>query len=152
MAPCPNRRRPLPLGWAYTRYGSIPVIISDQLASVGLPFQCLVPWDAFTVTLPEKLYLANISAALDGVVHSFTADQLSRARRVLYALRRDVLWFLNNSRVSENMLIDAARLQTPESNHWEALPCPFPNRWHAGEVPIVYFPTKNYNPPAPPRS
>ena len=36
--------------------GALPVLVSDQIWSVGLPFQCLVPWRRFAVSIAEASF------------------------------------------------------------------------------------------------
>ena len=35
--------------------GTLPVFVSDELWSVGLPFQCLVPWRRFAFSVAEEV-------------------------------------------------------------------------------------------------
>ena len=39
-------------------YGAIPIFISDELAQHGVPFPCYVPYELFSLWLPERQLLA----------------------------------------------------------------------------------------------
>ena len=89
--------------------GSLSVLVSDQLWSVGLPFSCLVPWRKMAFTLRERPFQtleggAATLRALDGL----STPVLARMQRVANRHRRDLIWNHNESRVAENLLITAA--------------------------------------------
>jgi hypothetical protein len=98
---------------------------------MGLPFQCVVPWRLLSLELPEAIArhslaaaMRNLSARVGGAMltrpaavveggsaqHRFSVED--RMRRVLLHFRRDLLWTARNSRVAENVLLDAARWRT----------------------------------------
>ena len=91
--------------------GSIPVIISEHAFKMGMPFQCLVPYDLFTIQLDEQ----NISQDAAGALHRLFSlwpregEAEKRARSVLRHFRRDLLWRAKGSRVADNLLLEAAR-------------------------------------------
>lgn len=89
--------------------GAIPVIISDHVWRVGMPFQCLVPFELFTLTIDEARIATDAAGALrnlSGRMHPYAE---SRARVLMRHFRRDLLWRVRGSRVAENVLLDAAR-------------------------------------------
>ena len=146
FALCPRGDVPTtPRPFDAARYGAIPVLISDHINRVGLPFQCWVPWRLLSLVLPERdakggfaEALRNLSARVtgpaaalartgaeggggggedgteragDGNAHRASTVE-ERMRRVLLHFRRDLLWSAKESRVAENVLLDAVRWRT----------------------------------------
>ena len=100
--------------------GTLPVLVSDELWSVGLPFQCLVPWRRFAISVAERAFHSE-AGALDTFTRMSELQPalLARMQRAANLHRRDVLWNVNGSRVAENVLLTAA-LRLPAGN----VPCP----------------------------
>ena len=89
--------------------GALPVLVSDQIWSVGLPFQCLVPWRRFAVSIAEASFVT--AAGAEGALRRLAqlpAAALARLQRSANRHRRDVVWNMNGSRVAENVLLTAA--------------------------------------------
>ena len=89
--------------------GTLPVLVSDELWSVGLPFQCLVPWRRFAISVAEQAFHSE-AGALETFqrLSELQPSLLGRMQRAAHHHRRDVLWNVNNSRVAENVLLTAA--------------------------------------------
>jgi len=89
--------------------GTLPVLVSDELWSVGLPFQCLVPWRRFTISVAEQAFHSE-AGALETFrrLSALQPSLLGRMQRAAHHHRRDVLWNVNGSRVAENVLLSAA--------------------------------------------
>ena len=89
--------------------GALPVLVSDQIWSVGLPFQCLVPWRRLAFSVAEAAFETEGGAL--GALRRLSELQpslLQRMQRLANHHRRDVLWNMNGSRVAENLLVTAA--------------------------------------------
>jgi len=130
------------------QYGAIPVIVSDLIFQVGLPFQCLVPYQLFTVEIPEAEWLVDAAAALTRVDARVSTGQRARMRRLMHHFRRDLLWSVNGSRVAENLLLTAAAHKLRHG--LTAADCPFGDR--SQSIPDPPFPPPATAPPtaAPP--
>lgn len=90
------------------RYGAIPLIVSDHIWRVGLPFQCWVPWSLMAVQVSERVFLKDPSGALR-MATSLPARAEARMRQLISHFGRDVLWRHPESRVAENILLAAQR-------------------------------------------
>ena len=91
--------------------GTLNVLVSDQLWSVGLPFGCLVPWRRMVFTVREAPFNSSEGAMRElEAIDALTPQVLARMQRVSNKHRRDVIWNVNGSRVAENLLITAAAL------------------------------------------
>ena len=89
--------------------GTLNVLVSDQLWSVGLPFGCLVPWRRMVFTVREAPFNSSEGAMRElEAIDALTPQVLARMQRVSNKHRRDVIWNVNGSRVAENLLITAA--------------------------------------------
>ena len=89
--------------------GTLPVLVSDELWSVGLPFQCLVPWRRLAFTVSEEAFHSERGAlATLTRLSELQPALLARMQRVANQHRRDLLWNVNGSRVAENILLTAA--------------------------------------------
>ena len=89
------------------RYGAIPILLSDSLPRVGLPFQCLVPWRLLTLQVAERAFLADADAALANATSAVPPLAEVRMRKLIAHFSRDVLWRHPQSRVAENVLLTA---------------------------------------------
>ena len=123
-------------GWALEREASpAPVagLRSRRLAKpsilvqVGLPFQCFVPWELMSFTLPEDEFYHNAAAALQKIVAQVTPAAERRMRELLAHFARDLLWRTDARRVSENILLEAVRARTRPPASGDAC-CPVRDR------------------------
>ena len=90
---------------------ALPIIVSDQLFRVGLPFPCFVPYRRFLVEVPERQIHADAPRALLDVLNQTRQPRRRRMRETLSAMARDLLWDFPGSRVVDNVLLEAARLR-----------------------------------------
>jgi len=91
------------------RYGAIPLLVSDHVWRVGMPFQCWVPWRQMTQSIGEDAFMRNAGGALHNVTASLTPAAEERMRELIAHFRRDVLWRHPRSRVADNLLMAAHR-------------------------------------------
>ena len=119
------------------RFGAIPVLVSDNLWNVGMPFQCWVPHDMFMVTLNETQLAQDAAGTLLRLASTLSPEIEQRMRKLIDHFRRDLLWKDPDSRVAENVLIEAQRWRAgssgstgPESGASSLSPdcCPFGDR------------------------
>ena len=92
------------------RFGAIPVIVSDHLWRIGIPFQCLVPWRLMTISIAESVFATGAAAALRAIADDTLPAAERRMRELIAHFGRDVLWRHPASRVAENALLEAARV------------------------------------------
>lgn len=104
----PIGARPLPLCPLTRRYGAIPLIVSDHIYRVGLPFQCWVPWRLMVIHLKEADFLRNVTQALRRATELAPAAE-ARMRQLIGHFGKDLLWRHPRSRVAENVLLAARR-------------------------------------------
>lgn len=96
--------------------GAIPIFIADDIWKYALPFQCLVPWQLFSISVAEAAVQKNATDALVRATESLDPagpDGLARQafmRTLMNHFKRDVLWRTSGSRVAENVLIEAKRM------------------------------------------
>ena len=103
-------------------------ILVPILVQVGLPFQCFVPWELMSFTLPENEILSsNFAEALRDILAKLTPASERRMRELLAHFARDLLWRTDARRVSENILLEALRARTRPPASGEAC-CPFRDR------------------------
>lgn len=86
--------------------GSIPVILSDELRQVALPFQHVVPWSKFAFFVPEHLPRSDLESWFS-VLLLTPHEEIDRRRRIMAHYAPDVLWRAEGSRVTENILLTA---------------------------------------------
>lgn len=91
------------------QYCNIPLLLSDQQFEVGTPFQCLVPYQLFTVAVAERAFLRDGTDALRSATGGLSRHAINRMRALIAHYRRDLLWDLPGNRVAENILLDASR-------------------------------------------
>ena len=95
---------------------------------MAAPFQCLVPYDLFSIQLRELDVLRAPAEMLRHVERSIDSAARRRMRLFLLHFRRDLLCdYPNGSRVAENVLLTAARSHVPQSATGEAC-CALPDR------------------------
>ena len=92
------------------RYGSIPLLVSDNIWRTGLPFQCWVPWALIVAQISEASFQRDAAAALRNAMRLPHAAE-ARMRELIAHFGRDVLWRHPQSRVAENVLLAARRWQ-----------------------------------------
>lgn len=103
--------------------GAIPVLISDHVWSMGMPFQCLVPYQLLTVSVQESEIARAPAATLRKVAANTAGAMEERMRRLLRHFRRDLLWRAPDSRVAENVLLEAARAAATLQPDGRSAPC-----------------------------
>ena len=91
------------------RYGAIPIVVSDHVWRMGMPFQCWVPWREITRSINETDLMHDLGSALHNVTTSLSPVAEERMRELIAHFRRDVLWRHPTSRVAENVLMAAHR-------------------------------------------
>lgn len=91
------------------RAGSIPVFVSDHIWRVGLPFQCFVPYELMTLSISERDIQQDAALALRNLSHGISPTMERRMRHLIRHYRRDLLWRAPDSRVMENILLEADR-------------------------------------------
>jgi hypothetical protein len=91
------------------RYGAIPIVVSDHVWRMGMPFQCWVPWREITRSIDETDLMRDLGSALYNVTASLSPVAEERMRELIAHFRRDVLWRHPTSRVAENVLMAAHR-------------------------------------------
>ena len=104
------------------RCGAIPLMVSDNIARMGLPFQCLVPWPLLMVQVPEAAFLRDASQALKAAVRDLPPKAETRMRHLVLHFGKDLLWRHPQSRVAENFLITARRWRKRENPLTECCP------------------------------
>ena len=92
------------------RFGAIPVIVSDHLWRIGIPFQCLVPWRLMTFSIAETVFATGAAGALREIADGVLPANERRMRELISHFGRDVLWRHPASRVAENALLEAVRV------------------------------------------
>lgn len=133
-------------------FGPIPVLIADAAFHVAVPFQCMVPYAHLSAQLAEAPFACDPGRALAHVLRAWPRARRVRARALLRHFSRDLLWHHPDSRVGENVLIEAARLRDGP----DALPCAFPDRLLRGgegletPTPAVRAWARAQYPPQPP--
>lgn len=85
------------------KVGAVPVAISDQL-EMTLPFPDVVPWDSMLVRIKEKRMKKPDAAEFLAANLKNPATMESR-RRASTLASRDLLWEVNGSRVTTNVLL-----------------------------------------------
>ena len=84
--------------------GAIPVILSDHLFETGLPFMSTVPWHAMVFWIPERSINGH---AVHELILNATEESIESRRLYVLKHRDDVLWNSPDTRIVENILIDA---------------------------------------------
>jgi len=108
-------------------FGAIPVIISDDIYKYAMPFQCLVPYNSFSLQVPEAACNTNCGIALSNAVNISQAAK-DRKRELLKHFQRDLLWDIPGSRVAENILLDMAQWRVSQGASHLNLTCPLGNK------------------------
>jgi len=91
------------------RFGAIPLIVSDHVWRVGMPFQCWVPWSLMSLSIPEAAFMRDAAEAMHRATERLSPAAEERMRQLIRHFRRDVLWRHPTSRVAENVLLAAVR-------------------------------------------
>lgn len=105
-------------------FGAIPIFIADKLFESGIPFQCLVPWRMFSLQVTEAKIMCDAAATLHDTMSAVSQDKRAVMRTLMHHFRRDVLWRATNSRVAENILLEAVRGRAG-GNLLNNMTCPF---------------------------
>jgi hypothetical protein len=98
-------------------FGAIPIFISDEAFSTSNPFQCFVPYNHISVTLPEAECAEDCGTALKSATSRFDAGTLHRTRQLIRHFRKDLLWKAKGSRVMENLLLTALQMRNPHGTN-----------------------------------
>ncbi|KAK9834813.1 hypothetical protein WJX81_000717 [Elliptochloris bilobata] len=85
-------------------YGVIPIIVSNDLWAIGLPFPGRVPWQDLVFMLPEAFTAADLR-----IIAVAPRDMKDRKRKAIRAHLQDVSWTAPGSRVADNVVSEAAR-------------------------------------------
>ncbi|KAH0479500.1 MAG: hypothetical protein KVP17_000830 [Porospora cf. gigantea B] len=92
------------------------VIIGRATVQEGLPFHCLIPWDSISYVFPDQQILTE-QTALEKVlqrINEESNEEFERRFRLYQQHVPDFVWEVENSRVAENILIEAARRTPPD--------------------------------------
>ncbi|KAH0481171.1 MAG: uncharacterized protein KVP18_001746 [Porospora cf. gigantea A] len=98
------------------RLGAMLVIIGRATVQEGLPFHCLIPWDSIAYIFPNQEILKD-GTALEMVlqrINEESNEEFERRLRLYQLHVPDFVWEVENSRVAENILIEAARRTPPD--------------------------------------
>lgn len=88
--------------------GSIPIILSKYLLRDGLPFVDKVPYYRFCYFVDEQQEINKIYADLVKIMTETSMDEyLDKYLNLIY-YSKDILWRRENSRVVENLIVNAA--------------------------------------------
>lgn len=90
-------------------FGAIPIFIGDKLFESGIPFQCWVPWKLFSLQVSEANVMCDAASTLNDAMLAVSQDERAVMRTLMHHFRRDILWRATNSRVAENILLEAVR-------------------------------------------
>ena len=82
----------------------IPIIVSDALWAIGLPFPGKVPWQDLVFVLSEAFSEDDLRVILAAPQH-----MKDRKRKAIRAHLQDVSWTTPGSRVADNIVSEAAR-------------------------------------------
>lgn len=91
--------------------GAIPVALSDDLEET-LPFPDRVPWPELLVRLRERDIASGsekAATALWAALDAANSTELRTRRALIWRHAKDLIWELNHSRVTSNVLLHAAR-------------------------------------------
>ena len=85
--------------------GTVPVIVSDEIWAVGLPFPTIVPWQGMALRVSE--HETEVWKSFNQELNAIPDDTLENVRRLLAEHRDDLLWTSKCSRVVDNILLTA---------------------------------------------
>jgi hypothetical protein len=88
------------------RYGLIPVIISDNILAMGLPFTSRVPWHEFSFFVKEVRDPKDMVEPLVEIART-SSTVLGRMQERMTYYFRDTVWNTEASRAFENSLLEA---------------------------------------------
>lgn len=86
--------------------GSIPVHVGTVQELGWLPFQSVVPWEKFIVTIPEDEFMADPFKTLKARLIEMPATELQKRRKLMRHHVKDVDWGVYHSRTFENFLAE----------------------------------------------
>ena len=75
-----------------------PLLPSRLSRQVATPFQCFVPYELFTLPIPERDWMADPVNALQATAGQLAPWQRWRMRELIAHFRRDLLWNVEGSR------------------------------------------------------
>ena len=84
--------------------GMIPVVVSDYMFEVGLPFPSTVPWHSMVFWIPER-FLSGSS--IQKLILDAPEREIVRRLTLIQKHRDDLLWHSPSSRVVNSILIEA---------------------------------------------
>mmetsp|Transcript_6412 Transcript_6412/g.18574 ORF Transcript_6412/g.18574 Transcript_6412/m.18574 type:complete len:643 (+) Transcript_6412:178-2106(+) len=92
-------------------HGTIPIVISNDFTKAdGYPFPCLVPYEFMTARMDQEQFHMRPLDTLRMTIETFGGARAEkRARALMVHFSRDLLWDVPESRVSENILLWAAK-------------------------------------------
>jgi len=109
--------------------GAIPVFLSDHHLQTATPFQCVVPYDYMTVSVAESDCMKDCGAAIRQATAKLGEAERAQMRLLLHHFKRDLLWTVNDSRVVDNVLLDALQRQRYYGGRYHGVSgCPFADR------------------------
>ena len=88
--------------------GVIPIILSDYLSEVALPFKSVIPWEDLLTFVPMELSDPAMIKAFRHVLDT-PEEILADKRRLIEIFKDDVSWTSENSRVVENIINEVLR-------------------------------------------
>lgn len=89
--------------------GTIPIIISNFLYLEGLPFKNLVDYHKFCYFIDENLSYHKIINQIYQITAQSNQTEVAEKLKYLKFYAPEILWRRNSTRVSENILLEAAQ-------------------------------------------
>ena len=88
--------------------GTIPIIISDSLGRVGLPFACDVDWQSMAFFISADDFLSSPIEMVTNVL-KVPEDELRRMLAAIHKFRKEVLFCADGNNVATNIIRQAWR-------------------------------------------
>lgn len=85
----------------------VPVIVSDQWHRVAKPFPTLLSWDAFSISIPEGLFMKDPKQAV-AFLWTLSTGELRRLHGALLSARQALDWRAPSSKTTSFALASAA--------------------------------------------
>lgn len=86
--------------------GAIPVHVGTEEELGWLPFQSIVPWKDFIVTIPEEQFMKDPVKVLESQLLAMPDSELARRRKLMRHHVKDIDWGSHHSRTFNNFLAE----------------------------------------------